>query len=92
MTLSRKFTFYDGITRDILFMEKVVLCYKCKTRDILGENCLIATPTLEDSGFPLTEQCDPPQENQLSEHVPSGEINASDPRENMEEVVENGVL
>ena len=36
-------------------------------------------PTLEISGFSLIEQCDPLQENQLSEHsMPSGEINLSD--------------
>ena len=66
--LSRKFTFYDGITRDILFVKKVVLCYKCKTRHIFGKNLHIATHPLENSDFPLTEHCNPPQENQLCEH------------------------
>ena len=42
-------------------------------------------------GPSLTEQCDPPQENQLSEHsMSSSEINPSDiPRENKVAVVEN---
>ena len=31
------------------------------------DNCTIAKPTLENSGFSLTEQCDTLQENQLSE-------------------------
>ena len=36
-------------------------------------------PTLEISGFSLTEHCNSLQENQLSEHsMPSGEINLSD--------------
>ena len=36
-------------------------------------------PTSDYSGFSLTEQCDPAQENLLSEHyVPSGEMNPSD--------------
>ena len=46
-------------------------------------------PTLENSGFFLTEQCDTPEENWLSEEsAPSGEINPSDiPRENKVAVV-----
>ena len=36
-------------------------------------------PTVENSGFSLTEQCDPSQDNQLSEHfVSSGKISPSD--------------
>ena len=50
--LPRKITFCDGITRDILFAEKVVLCYKVRnggavTHHILGEYFLITIPTLE---------------------------------------------
>ena len=50
------------------------MSYKCKN----------GQPTLENSGFSLTEQCDAPQKNWLSEHsMPSGEINTSDiPLEN----------
>ena len=92
--LPKKITFYNDITRDIAFVEKVVLCYKCKTRHILGEICPIATPTLGNSGLPLTEQRDLPQENQLSDQsVPSGEINPSDiPRENKVAVAENSFV
>ena len=53
--LPKKVTIHDAITRDILLAEKVVLFYKRKTCHILGENSPIATPTLEISGFPLTE-------------------------------------
>ena len=37
-------------------MEKVVLCYRCKTRHMLGMNCPVATPTPEDSGMSFSEQ------------------------------------
>ena len=43
--LPRKITFHGRIQRDVLFAEKVVLCYRCKTRHMLGENCPVATPT-----------------------------------------------
>ena len=54
--LPRKITFHGRIQRDVLFAEKVVLCYKCKTRHMLGENCPVATPAQEDSSMSLTEQ------------------------------------
>ena len=54
--LPRKVTFHGRIQRDVLFAEKVVLCYKCKTRHMLGENCPVATPAQEDSSMSLTEQ------------------------------------
>ena len=54
--LPRKITFHGRIQRDVLFAEKVVLCYKCKTRHMLGENCPVATPAKEDSNMSLTEQ------------------------------------
>ena len=44
-------------------MEKVVLCYRCKTRHMLGANCPVATTTTEDSGMSLNEQSDTPVEN-----------------------------
>ena len=51
--LPRKITFHGSIQRDVLFAEKVVLCYRCKTRHMLGENCPVATPTTEDSSMSL---------------------------------------
>ena len=51
--LPRKITFHGRIQRDVLFAEKVVLCYRCKTRHMLGENCPVATPTTEDSSMSL---------------------------------------
>ena len=43
--LPRKISFYGGASRDVLFAEKVVLCYRCKTCHMLGENCPVATST-----------------------------------------------
>ena len=54
--LPRKITFHGRIQRDILFAEKVVLCYRCKTRHMLGENCPVATPTAEHSDMSFAEQ------------------------------------
>ena len=54
--LPRKITFHGRIQRDVLFAEKVVLCYRCKTRHMLGENCPVATPTTEDCSMFLAEQ------------------------------------
>ena len=45
-------------------MEKVVLCYRCKTRIMLGENCNVVIPTTEDSGMYFTEQIGTPPPNQ----------------------------
>ena len=56
--LPRKICFHGGIQREVLFAEKVVLCYRCKTRHMLGENCPVATPTTEDSSMSLAEQSD----------------------------------
>ena len=56
--LPRKISFHGGIQRDVLFAEKVVLCYRCKTRHMLGENCPVVTPTTEDSSMSLAEQSD----------------------------------
>ena len=54
--LPGKISFHGRVRRDVLFAEKVVLCYRCKTRHMLGENCPVATPTSEDSSMSLTEQ------------------------------------
>ena len=54
--LPRKISFHGRIQRDVLFAEKVVLCYRCKTRHMLGENCPVVTPTTEDSSMSLAEQ------------------------------------
>ena len=35
-----------------------MLCYRCKTRHMLGENCPVATPTAEDSDMSFAEQSD----------------------------------
>ena len=48
---------------NVFFEENVVLCYTCKTRQMLGENCYVATPTTEDSGMSLNEQSDTLGEN-----------------------------
>ena len=54
--LPRKITFHGRIQRDVLFAEKVVLCYRCKTRHMLGENCPVVTPAQEDSSMSSPEQ------------------------------------
>ena len=54
--LPRKISFHGRIQRDVLFAEKVVLCYRCKTRHMLGENCPVATPTAEHSDMSFAEQ------------------------------------
>ena len=47
--LPGKISFQGGVSRDVLFAEKVVLCYRCKTRHMLGGDCSVASPTLEGS-------------------------------------------
>ena len=37
--LPRRITFPDGISRDVLYKEKIVDCYRCNTRHALGEGC-----------------------------------------------------
>ena len=61
--LPRKISFHGRIQRDVLFSEKVVLCYRCKTQHMLGENCSVAAPTTEDSSMSVAEQSDTPGEN-----------------------------
>ena len=60
--LPRKISFHGRIQRHVLFGEKEVLRYRCKTRYMLDENCPVATPTTEDSGMSLNEQSDTPGE------------------------------
>ena len=73
--LPKKISFYGNIQRDVLFAEKVVLCYRCKTRHMLGENCPVATPTNEDSAISLNKQSDTLSQNQMSiQPDPSAEI------------------
>ena len=61
--LPRKISFHGRIQRDVLFVEKEVLCYRCKTRHMLGKNCPVAAPTTEDSGMSLNEPSKTPGEN-----------------------------
>ena len=58
----RKISFHGGASKDVLFAERVVLCYRCKTRHMLGENCPVAPPTLEGSDISHSEQSETPQD------------------------------
>ena len=65
MILPRKVSSHGSIQK-----EKVVLCYRCKTRQMLSESCPEASPTLsppppEDSGISLFEQSGTPRENRV---------------------------
>ena len=92
--LPRKITFHGRIQRDVLFAEKVVSCYRCKTRHMLGENCPVATPTTEDSNMSLVEQSDaaiegaaPVQQESSVENQPSADSQQT-PSPIQEEAVE----
>ena len=61
--LPRKISFFGGASKDVLFAEKVVQCYRCKTRHMLGENCPVATPTPEGSSMSHPEQNETPQDS-----------------------------
>ena len=61
--LPRKISFHGNIHRDVLFAEKVVLCYRCKTRHTLRENCPVITPTQKDSSMSFTERSATPSRN-----------------------------
>ena len=65
--LPRKIVFHGGIRRDVLFAEKVVLWYRCKSRNMLGENCPVASPTPEGSVMSCTEQSGTPQDSMTPE-------------------------
>ena len=43
-----------------------MLCYRCKTRHMLGENCPVAIPTIEDFNMCVIDQSDIGQENLTS--------------------------
>ena len=61
--LPRKISFHGRSERDVLFVEKVMFCYRCKTRHMLGENCPVVKPTTKDSSMSLAEQSDIPGES-----------------------------
>ena len=63
--LPGKISFQGGVSRDVLFAAKVVLCYRCKTRHMLGENCPVASPIPEGSDISCSEQ------NETSQDPPS---------------------
>ena len=54
--LPRKISFRGNIQMDVLFAEKVVLCYSCKARHMFGENCPVITLTQKDSSMSFTER------------------------------------
>ena len=58
-----KISFHGNIQRDVLFAENVVLCYRSKTRHMLGKNCPVITPTQKDSWMPFTERGATPSRN-----------------------------
>ena len=61
--LPRKISFFGGARKDVLFVEKVVRCYRCKTRHMLGENCPVAMPTPEGSNMSHSEQSETLQDS-----------------------------
>ena len=65
--LPTKIAFHGGVGRDVLFAEKVVLYYRCKTRHMLGENCPVVSPTPEGSDMSYTEQSETPRDNKSAE-------------------------
>ena len=77
--LPRKISFHGGASKDVLSAEKVVLCYRCKTRHMLGENCPVASPTPEGSDMSHSEQSetpqDPPSAESQQESLPVDESN-----------------
>ena len=58
MLPSRKIYFHGSIQK-----EKMVLCYRCKTRHMLGESCPEATSTPENPGMSSIEQSGTLREN-----------------------------
>ena len=63
MILPRKISFHGNIQRDVLFTEKLVLCYRCKTHHMLGKNCSVITPTQKDSRVSFTDRSATPSMN-----------------------------
>ena len=77
--LPRQLTFHDNITKGDLFMEKVLMCYECRTRHMLDENCPAVTPTTEDLDMSTSEQYTTPQESMSPEQSePSVKTSPSD--------------
>ena len=80
--LPRKIYFHGGASKDVLFAEKVVLCYRCKTRHMFVENCPVASPTPDESGLPYSEQSetpwDPPSAESQQESLSVDESNDED--------------
>lgn len=66
LILPRKISFRDSVKKDVLFAEKVVPCYRCKTRYMLGKNYPVASPTPDDPAMSFSEQSDAPLVNQTS--------------------------
>ena len=58
LILPRKISFPDSVKKDVLSAEKVVPCYRCKTRHMLGENCPVASSTLDDPAMSFSVQSD----------------------------------
>ena len=44
------------VTRNVLFIQKVVLPYRCKTQHMFGKNCPVVMPIPEDSSMSIMEQ------------------------------------
>ena len=65
--LPGKIAFHGGVSCDVLFAEKVVLCYRCKTLHMLGENCPVVSPTPEGSDMSYTEQSETPEDSKTPE-------------------------
>ena len=65
--LPRKIAFHGGVSWDVLFAEKMVLCYRCKTRHMLGGNCPVVSPTPEGSDMSYTEQSETPGDSKTPE-------------------------
>ena len=88
--LPRKITFHGNITRDALFVEKVVMCNRCRTHHMLGKNCPVVTPTPEDLDMSTSDQCTTPQESMSPEQSePSVDISPSeDSRQDSSPLVE----
>ena len=76
-TLPRKISFYGRVRRDVLFAEKVVLCYRCKTRHMLGESCPVVAPTSEDFDMSNIEQSEPPRDKLTPEKPDSSVVSQS---------------
>ena len=70
----------------------MVLCYRCKTRHMLGENCPVVSPTPEGSDMSCTEQSgtprDPERIDPSTKHEPSAESQQESTP--IEERLENG--